>query len=977
MTRPHPHPAQPTAEQLFLAFRNGDAGALDQLVRQLQPWLAAVARRAGARGTEIDEVVQDTWIVAAAAAEEFHAGAPLLPWLATVARHRLVSLRRAQRRRARLHLLGGQRLTDAAAPPVSTDVTALERGREALLAVRRAVATLPGQYHDVLHLHLFEDLTPAQIAQRLGLGRVAVRVRLFRGLRRLRRALPDALALLLLAALARPGRSQLPLPAGVTATLAAGVAVWWLLGDPAAAEPSLAVPLPALATAVVVGAEIAARSAQGHELERAAVVVPPALVVRVRDATGRPLAGVGVTVAADGGGDPLLLDRHASTGADGIAAFARVPMGRLRVQCDRGAATTVEPAAGPREVHLRSAAGLEVCGRVVASDGRAIGGAVLWLAPAAGGPFAGDDVATTAADGSFVLRDVAPGSFLAVRAAGHAGGTARPVLGADVGTFVLAANGGAVDVAITDPAGRPVADAVVVVGHRDARTWIPQVEGELPSVPPPCRARSDERGHSLAIGLPPGLHPVSVRSAGAAPFHTFVAVAAGQTAAVEVRLAPGAQLRGRLVAAEGAPLGDARVACRSDDAFACVDAEVGADGTFCFDALPATTVGLLAWARGCNIVERVLTLPLGTTSIDLPVALPQAKRGRIVGAAGLPLPGWELALPQPGARSVEDGHWFGAADGDGWVELHGVVAAAWERLLMRPPGAPYWSEVGASLQELPDGTFVVKVEPEQEPTARLSARITTADGMPIAAAPVHGIDDAGRDSVLGSTDADGRFVFAPVPAGRLRYAIESPRPDLPGLDAVTLEAVAADERHYDLVAPAGGRVVFTLQFGDGGAPRSAIVTLGRVGQVVRSARLHTVEGAQVLAPGDYHLAAIGEDFVWLLDVPFTVHAGETTVLQLPVRAAAERQFALSGLAAEHRSGTLVGSFRDADSGQLLYRFCTPVDQAFPLPLVSYLPIGRIVCEATTAAGRQLRADFEVTDLQPSSTAQVLPFSVVR
>ncbi len=976
MTRPHPHPSQPTAEQLFLAFRNGDAGALDQLVRQLNPWLATVARRAGARSTEIDEVVQDTWIVATAAAEEFHPGAPLLPWLATLARHRLVSLRRAQRRRARLHLLGGQRLTDAAAPPGSTDVTALERGREALLAVRRGVATLPGQYHDVLHLHLFEDLTPVQIAQRLGLGRVAVRVRLFRGLRRLRRALPDALALLLLAALARPGRSQVPVAAAVTATLAAGVSVWWLLGEPSAVEQPVAGSLPALANEVVVGAEVAAGAA-APELERAAVVVPPALVVRVRDAAGRPLPGVGVTVAADGGGDPLLLDRHASTAADGIATFVRVPAGRLRVQCDRGVSTTVEPASRPCEVELRSSAGFEVRGRVVAGDGSAIGGAVLWLAPVAGGPFAGDDVATTAADGSFVLRDVAPGSFLAVRAAGYAGLSARPVLGAEVGTWVLAANGGAVDVAILDPAGRPVADAVVVVGHRDARTWIPQVEGELPSVPPPCRARSDERGHSLAIGLPPGLHPVSVRSPGSAPFHTFVAVEAGQTAAVVVRLAPGAQLRGRLVAADETPLGEVRVACRSDDAFAGVDAQVAADGTFCFDALPATTVGLLVWARGCNIAERVLTLSAGTTHVDIPVALPQSRRGRIVGAAGLPLPGWELVLPQPEARSVEDGHGFAAADRDGRVELHGVTAAAWERLLMRPPGAPYWTEVGASRQELRDGTFVVKVEPGQVPTARLSARITTADGMPIAKALLHGIDDAGRDSVLGSTDADGRFAFAQVPAGRLRYAIESPRPDLPGLDPFALEAVADDERHYDLVAPAGGRVAFTLQFDDGSAPRSAIVTLGRVGQVTRSARLHTTEGEQVLAPGEYQLAAIGEDFVWRIDVPFTVRAGETTALRLPVRAAAERQFALSGLAAEHRGGALVGSFRDASSGQLLYRFCTPVDQAFPLPLVSYLPVGRILCEVTTAAGRQLRAEFAVTDLLPSVGAQVLPFTVVR
>ena len=49
VTRPHPHLSQPKAEPVFGLFRNGDADALDQLVCQRNPRLAAVVRRAGAR----------------------------------------------------------------------------------------------------------------------------------------------------------------------------------------------------------------------------------------------------------------------------------------------------------------------------------------------------------------------------------------------------------------------------------------------------------------------------------------------------------------------------------------------------------------------------------------------------------------------------------------------------------------------------------------------------------------------------------------------------------------------------------------------------------------------------------------------------------------------------------------------------------------------------------------------------------------
>lgn len=957
-----------SAADLFRAVRDRDEPALADVVRRLSPWLAAEARRAGARGGEVDEVVQDTWVAVVAAVDEFRAAHPLRPWLGAVARHRLVSLRRSQRRRARLHDLSGD-AQDLVLDGAGTDVVALVRGREVLLAVHRAIADQPAPYREVLRLHLLEGLPAGAIAQRLRLGRVIVRVRLYRGLRALRRALPDALALMLLAALTRRSVGQAPLWVGVAAVGATLAVAWPLVAaTDAAAAPATA---PAVvAVAAPVGSEALA-AAERRAVPAALAPADAAAVVAIRvvDQRGAGLAGVGVSLQPLRGGDPLLEERFASTDARGLATFAGVAPVPLRVRCDRG--PTRDLAAEDRAAELRVVGGRDVRGLVVDAAGRPVAGASIWLA-GANAARAGSDVARSGADGTFALAAVAEGSRLAVRADGFASTPMRAVSDGDLGTIVLARRGGAVAIEVVGPDGAPCRDAAIVLGHAEA--------GNLPAdewlaLAPPLRGRSDDAGCWRAGGLVPGWLPLLVRAPGCAPAGRVVAVAGDDETRVRVVLQTGSSLTGRVVDAGGVGVGDVHVACRTDATFAAVDARTAADGSFRFAALPCGEVGLLAWSRDGDVRELVVTLT--GAGDDVQIALPGTprRRGRIVTTGGVALAGWQVALPRAAARSSEDATIDATADASGAFELPCGLATDWSALLLRPPTSPTWAPAAAFCRVSPDGETVLRVPPSLCDAGTLLGRITDAAGRPYANAPLALAGPGGAWIALGSTDATGRFAQPNLPIGSYSLAVESPDPAQPGFELPEVGIDAGATAVVEFAAPAAAWLDYSLEFAAGGEPHAPVVTIRSAADERRCATLHAASGQQALLPGDYLVQAIGDDFVWQT-VPVHIVAGTTTALRSTLLPAVRRQFRLRHLPVGPDDGVLSGRFFVPASGETLYRFALPLDKAFPLPLTSFLPLGTVGCEATTTSGKRLRAQIDVVDGAPTLAAEAIPFVLV-
>jgi RNA polymerase sigma-70 factor (ECF subfamily) len=123
---------------------------------------------------DVDDVVQDVFMMALARLGDLREPAAFGGWLAAIARHRAAD----QGRRA------------VATDPLPEDMaTTREPQRVEALAILDAVRSLPDAYRETLTLRLVEGMTGAEIAERTGLTAASVRVNLHRGMKLLREKL--------------------------------------------------------------------------------------------------------------------------------------------------------------------------------------------------------------------------------------------------------------------------------------------------------------------------------------------------------------------------------------------------------------------------------------------------------------------------------------------------------------------------------------------------------------------------------------------------------------------------------------------------------------------------------------------------------------------------------------------------------------------------------------------------------------------
>ena len=164
----------------------GDARAFEKLFARLAPRVHGFFLRSFRDPGVADDLLQVTFMKVHRARARYRPDLRVLPWLFTVAaRVRLDELRR------RLRL------------PEDADEEALARADEQLSqktepaaadvaeAVRAALDALPESQRTVIHLHRYEGMTFAEIAQVLGTTAGAVKLRAFRGYEALRKSLAD------------------------------------------------------------------------------------------------------------------------------------------------------------------------------------------------------------------------------------------------------------------------------------------------------------------------------------------------------------------------------------------------------------------------------------------------------------------------------------------------------------------------------------------------------------------------------------------------------------------------------------------------------------------------------------------------------------------------------------------------------------------------------------------------------------------
>ena len=524
-----------------------------------------------------------------------------------------------------------------------------------------------------------------------------------------------------------------------------------------------------------------------------------------------------------------------------------------------------------------------------------------------------------------------------------------------------------------DGLGRPIAGALVVVGvGREGAS--PRVgAGLVPEGPPPYWLRTDADGGFRAEGLEPGLHPVVIRHAGSAPFCAHVAVVAGGTATVRAWLQEGASLRGRVVDADGVPCAGSAVVYRGEHAVAAVDVHTDAAGEFVLASLPAGPATLTVSAADAESIETSLSLVPGaqTTTVVLETLVPW--RGTIRSALGESLVGWRLSLPRRADRSADAQTATATVDATGQVALRAPAQAAWQNLLLQAPGSTLWWPVGAACATSGSDHFDVRVPTAELPRASLQLFLQDAEARPIGAASIY-LHGDGEPVCFGHTDAAGRCDLGPLRSGTYRLMAAAPSPDQPAIELPPITLAATEARTVRCTAPATGRLEFALHFPDGTAPKAPMVFVYG-GSKFAQARATTARGTQVLAPGRYVLSAVGDDFVPVGDAQFEVRAGDVVRIDHELRRAARRTISLRNLPGAG-TGRFTGRFFDAVTNRSLGRFDLPLDQAAPMPLMAFLPMGSIRLEGV-ARGLPVRAQLEFVDLLPDYSARSVDFATAR
>jgi len=165
-----------TSEEALLvkAVRHGDQEAFARLYSRYAPMVHGIVL-ARVPWSEVDDLVQDVFLIAIKKLSSLREDAAFGGWLAMIARNRSMDFHRRKRETEELN-------EDLAVQSHS------ETDREAARVLDK-ICGLPEAYRETLVLRLVEGMTGPEIAGRTGLTPASVRVNLHRGMKLLREKL--------------------------------------------------------------------------------------------------------------------------------------------------------------------------------------------------------------------------------------------------------------------------------------------------------------------------------------------------------------------------------------------------------------------------------------------------------------------------------------------------------------------------------------------------------------------------------------------------------------------------------------------------------------------------------------------------------------------------------------------------------------------------------------------------------------------
>lgn len=176
-------PPSESPETLMVRYVEGDGAAFEELYRQLSPKLFGYLLRMTRQRDQAEDLVQITFSKIHRARESYLKGAPLLPWVLAIARRSFFDLRR--RSKVRPEYLS----SDGILPEPPPEKPAL--GNDVVDALEQAMQKLPEAYAEAIQLTKITGLSIAEASEVLGASKTAVKLRVHRGYKLLRRHLEE------------------------------------------------------------------------------------------------------------------------------------------------------------------------------------------------------------------------------------------------------------------------------------------------------------------------------------------------------------------------------------------------------------------------------------------------------------------------------------------------------------------------------------------------------------------------------------------------------------------------------------------------------------------------------------------------------------------------------------------------------------------------------------------------------------------
>lgn len=163
------------------SYVEGDTQAFELLYRNLSPKLFGYLLRMTRQRELAEDLVQITFSKIHRARDSYLKGAPLLPWVLAIARRSYFDARR--RTKVRPEYLSN----DGVVPEPQKEDDPL--GNDVVEALERAMQELPESYAEAIQLTKITGLSIAETAEVLGTSSTAVKLRVHRGYKMLRKNL--------------------------------------------------------------------------------------------------------------------------------------------------------------------------------------------------------------------------------------------------------------------------------------------------------------------------------------------------------------------------------------------------------------------------------------------------------------------------------------------------------------------------------------------------------------------------------------------------------------------------------------------------------------------------------------------------------------------------------------------------------------------------------------------------------------------